>query len=343
MKKSPSKILATDTITPAKAVPAKRKPAAKPSVKTAPAKSTPKKAKPALVRLFQVTPAGVELADAACEPFALKATGVLPLVDGLRQLSLDPAVTKSPYWGLLPHDFTQRTGLTGETLRQAIAAKPGFEVYFCHAHPELEAVYHNPWLQAEVTHPNFLILAREFLKAAGLSEAPLDTITSSAHFATGHLVVATPEFWVDYLAFIDTAVAKAHAGLGKTARAALFEEPVQPGKFSYLYLIVARLLGIFLTLKDRPGKSCKLVLPPEKDLNVHLRLLREMKDTAIVQKSRWMTACWANYRALYFAQTLGKPWMNAHMPAISPKSLRLGVPALGIDYAYLHTTEATKA
>ena len=343
MKKTPSKILATDTNPPAKKVPPKRKPAVKASVKTAPAKSTPKKVEPTLARLFQVTPAGVTLADATCEPFKLQEEGFLPLVDGLRQLSLDPAVRKSPYWGLLPSDFMQRTGLTGETLRLAIAAKPGFEVYFCHAHPELEAVYHNPWLQAEVTHPNFLLLAREFLKAAGLSDAPLDTLTPSALFATGHLVVATPEFWDDYLEFIDQAVTKAQAGLGKTARMALFEEPLQTGKFSYLYLIVARLLGIFLTLKDRPGKSCKLVLPTEKDLNVHLRLLREMKDAAIVQKSRWMTACWANYRALYFAQTLGKPWMKTNLPAISPKSLRLGAPALGIDYAYPHTTEAAKA
>jgi hypothetical protein len=343
MKKPPSKILATDTNPPEKKVPPKRKPAVKSSVKTAPAKSTPKMVEPTLVQLFQVTPSGVNLADAACEPFALKNAGVLPLVDGLRQLSLDPAVRTSPHWGLLPHDFTQRTGLTGEALREAIAAKPGFQVYFCHAHPELEALYHNPWLQAEVTHPNFLLLAREFLKAAGLSDAPLDTITSSAHFATGHLVVATPEFWDDYLAFVDTAVAKANAGLGKTARTALFEQPLQAGKFSYLYLIVARLLGIFLTLKDRPGKSCKLVLPTEKDLNVHLRLLREMKDAAIVQKSRWMTACWANYRALYFAQTLGKPWMKTNLPAISPKSLRMGAPPLGIDYAYPHTTEAIQA
>ena len=308
-----------------------------------PAKKQPAKSAAPALRLFQVKLKGQSLTDPFCEPFTLPASGTLPLIDGMRLLSQDPALQNSPLWGLLPADFTQRTGLNSSTLGEAIAARPGFDVYFCHAHPELEAVYHNPWLQAETTHPNFLLLAREFLKAAGLSDAPLDTLSHSSLFATGHLIVASPAFWADYLAFIDKALTMALLNVGKTARNALFEEQTPPGKFSYLYRIVARLLGHFLLAKASPWKACKLALPQDATLNPHLRLLREMKDTAVTQQSRWLTACWANYRALYFAQTLGKGWMANNLPAISPKTLKFGPANNGIDYAYPRTTEGTSA
>jgi hypothetical protein len=326
------------TVTPVKKVTVKATPPAKVTAKKAPAKP----AAP-LLRLFQVKVKGQALADPFCEPFTLPASGSLPLIDGMRLLSQDLTLQNSPLWGLLPADFLQRTGLNSTTLGQAIAARPGFDVYFCHAHPELESIYHNPWLQAETTHPNFLVLAREFLKAAGLSDAPLDTLSHSSLFATGHLIVASPAFWVDYLAFIENALSQALVNVGKTARVALFEEETPAGKFSYLYLIVARLLGHFLLAKASAWKACKLTLPQDPTLNPHLRLLREMKDTAVIQQSRWLTACWANYRALYFAQTLGKDWMATHLPAISPKSLKFGPASTGIDYAYPRTTEVASA
>ncbi len=326
-----------------KAKPAKKAPAK--AVKPATAKKSKTQVAPAnaSLRLFQVKVNGQALADPFCESFTLPSSGSLPLIDGMRLLSQDPALQNSPLWGLLPADFTQRTGLNSTTLGEAIAARPGFDVYFCHAHPELESVYHNPWLQAETTHPNFLLLAREFLKAAGLSDAPLDTLSHSSLFATGHLIVASPAFWVDYLAFIDKALSLALLNVGKTARNALFEEQTPPGKFSYLYRIVARLLGHFLMAKAGTWKACKLALPQDATLNPHLRLLREMKDSAITQQSRWLTACWANYRALYFAQTLGKGWMANNLPAISPKTLKFGPANNGIDYDYPRTTEGTSA
>ena len=320
--------------------PVTSKPATSKAVNKTPAKPTPKAPPPAL-RLFQVKVQGQAQADSMCEAFTLPTTGSLPLIDGMRLLSQDLALQNSPLWGLLPADFVQRTGLNGNMLGQAIAARPGFDVYFCHANPELEAVYHNPWLQAETTHPNFLVLAREFLKAAGLPETPLDTLSHSSLFATGHLIVASPAFWADYLAFIGKALSQARTNVGKTARNALFEEQTPPGKFSYLYRIVARLLGHFLVANASPWKVCKLPLPQDADLNPHLRLLREMKDSAVTQQSRWLTACWANYRALYFAQTLGKGWMTNNLPAISPKTLKFGPDNTGIDYAYSHTTEGT--
>ncbi len=291
------------------------------------------------LRLFQVKVDAQAPSDPHCEPFTLPTGGSLPLIAGMRLLSQDLSLQSSALWGLLPADFTPRTGLDSTSLGQAIAASPGFDVYFCHAHPELESVYHNPWLQAETTHPHFLVLAREFLKAADLPDTPLDNLSHSSLFATGHLIVASPAFWADYLAFIETALSQVHLKIGKTARAALFDEQTPAGKFSYLYLIVARLLGHFLIAKANTWKACKLALPQDSELNPHLRLLREMKDNAVTQQSRWLTACWANYRALYFSQTLGKSWIANNLAAISPKVLKFGPAVPGITYAYPRTTE----
>eukprot|EP01036_Dinobryon_divergens_P044762 gene44762-59757_t len=119
---------------PAKTAPPK--PANSKAVNKAPAKPTPKaQATPPALRLFQVKVQGQAQADSMCEAFTLPTTGSLPLIDGMRLLSQDMALQSSPLWGLLPADFVQRTGLNGNMLGQAIAARPGFDVYFCHANP----------------------------------------------------------------------------------------------------------------------------------------------------------------------------------------------------------------
>lgn len=294
--------------------------------------------KPAIValRLFQVT--GAQPADPRCEPFALPATGPLPLIEGMKQLERRPDLAGCALWALLPDDFGRRTGLAPEALARAIESRPGFDVYFCHANPELEAIYHNPWLQAEATNPGFAALARDFLQAAGLSDAPINTLTRSSLFATGHLIGASPAFWADYLTFIDRVMTDAQARLSPATRAALFDEIPQPRKYTRLYLIIARLLGLFLVGQGSRWRACKLPLPPESQLNPHLRLLREMKDQAVEQKSGWLTACWANYRALYLAQSLGKEWIAQHLPAIQPKVLYFGDSSDRVEYAYTRTT-----
>lgn len=301
-----------------------------------------KKAEPLpALRLFQV--AGAQPIDPACEPFTLPAGVALPLIEGMQELQRAPAVADCALWALLPDDFEQRTGLAPEALARNIASRPGFDVYFCHANPELEAVYQNPWLQAEATNPGFAAMAREFLHAAGLSAAPLNTLTHAALFATGHLIVASPAFWQAYLAFIDQVLTDAKARLAPATRAALFDEAPQPRKFTSLYLIVARLLGLFLIGPGSHWRACKLPLPPESKLNSHLRLLREMKDQAVVQKSAWLTACWANYRALYLAQAMGKEWVAQHLPAIQPQAQYFGESPAHIEYAYPRTTAGAGA
>lgn len=320
---------------------AAKAPAATKAKGSAKAKSGTASKKNVDIRLFQVsTNDGAEgVQEDVFEAFNLQG-GRLPLVDGMLRLRLDPAVQASRLWGLLPTDFAQRTALSGSALRVLIASNPGYDCYFCDVHPELEAIHYNPWRQAEASNPNFIALSREFLKAAGLSDAPVDTLGHSSLFATGHLIVASPLFWSDYLSFIERILAQVEKKIGKTAKAALFDEVPREGKYSYLYLIVARLLGVFLMMKDSTWRVCKLPLPAqEMSLNPHLRLLREMKDLAVSQKSQWMTSCWANYRSLYLVQTMGQGWITSHFAAINPGKPTLAVPTAQVVYAYPRTTD----
>jgi hypothetical protein len=69
---------------------------------------------------------------------------------------------------------------------------------------------------------------------------------------------------------------------------------------------------------------CVLPIGPEgkeEKLNIHLKLLRQMKDVAITSKSPWMAACWVNYRNLYMQQFHGKDWCNRYLREITPSAI----------------------
>jgi hypothetical protein len=267
--------------------------------------------------------------------------GTLPYLDAMRRVSADPALKGCLCWGMLPQDFTGRTGLGAAELRQFIYSHPGYDLYYLDAHPEQEAVFHSPWQQAEIEYPGFLGLMHEFFAAVGLPDQPLDAITHSALFATGNLIVASPAFWEKYLAFCERVLAQAREKLGPAARKALFGEAAAPDTQRKLDLLFARLTGIFLMMKEPGWRACKLPLPGrEAVLNPHLRLLREMKDLALTRRSRWMVFCWANYRTLYFAQAMGKQWATRNFKVLNPERLNLVVPTGTIDYAYPRTEQA---
>jgi hypothetical protein len=94
---------------------------------------------------------------------------------------------------------------------------------------------------------------------------------------------------------------------------------------TYVVFIIERLLPIFLKTSGRHLKTFKIALPgKEAELNVHIRLLREMKDVAHKTKSAWLDACWINYRNLYFAQSRSREWCATHLRNVTPTSVRFG-------------------
>jgi len=310
--------------------------------KTAAKANVKAKAKDSDIHLLQLTVKGHKTNDPLFKAYQPSAGGLgfSEVLDALCMTQRDPALQKSTVWGLLTPDFTKRTGLTGQDLLTVIESNPGFDLYYASAHPELEAIYHNPWRSPEVTHPEFVALSRRFLKAAGLSDVPVDSISHSSLFATGHLMVASPGFWGKYVGFVETVFSQVQKNLNATDKEKLFNEPHVPGRMTYLSLIVARLLSVFLMLKNSNYRAFKIPLPgQEKTMNTHLRFLREMKDLGLAQKSKWHLAAWVNYRGLYLAHVMGKAWIMKHIQPITPTDLHIAVPIAQVHNPY--TTSLT--
>jgi len=317
------------------------------TTKQAAAKKTASKAKTKAqakkndgIQLLQLTAKGQETNDPAFKAYQPSKGRMVfsELLDALCQAQRDPALQKSQLWGLLTPDLSKRTGLTGQGLLSVIAANPGYDLYYACAHPELEALYHNPWRSPEITHPDCVALSRRFLKAAGLSDVPVDAISHSSLFATGHLMVASPAIWEKYVTFVETVFRQVQKNMDPADQEKLFHEPPVPGRMSYLALIVARLLCVFLMLKSSNFRAYKLPLPEqEKAMNTHLRFLREMKDLGLQEKSKWHLAAWVNYRGLYLAHVMGKALVMNHIQPITPTELHAAVPIAQVHNPYITT------
>lgn len=289
------------------------------------------------IQLLQLTAKRQKSSDPSFKAYQASPGGMgfSEILDALCMAQRDPALQKCTVWGLLTPDFTKRTGLSGQDLLTVIESNPGFDLYYASAHPELEAIYHNPWRSPQVTHPEFVTLSRLFLRAAGLSDVPVDSISHSSLFATGHLMVASPDFWAKYVGFVETVFSQVQKNLSQTDKDKLFKEPPVPERMSYLALIVARLLSVFLMLKNSKFRAFKVPLPEqEKAMNTHLRFLRELKDLGLAQKSKWHLAAWVNYRGLYLAHVMGKSWIIQHIHHISPTDLHAAVPIAQVQNPY---------
>lgn len=300
------------------------------------------------IRLFQWHVGTPDLArlDPTFEPLELKPDqSSYPEITLHAQIQRDASLRENVLWGVVPAHFTEATGLSGADLRNLIELNPGYDLYFCHPRPELEAIYHNLWLEGAGAYPDFGLLASEFLKATGLGAELLEAVTPSRLFGSGQFIVATPAFWDAYLDFVHSTLTTANQKLNKTARAMLNAEwrPDEPGNApsTYLRLVLDRLFSTFLMLPGNEGwKALKYAVPArEPKLDVHLRLLREMKDLALAQNSYWEAACWVNYRNLYLMQVQPREWLEQNLTAVTPQTLRFGFPAFAIDYPFPRTDQ----
>ncbi len=270
-----------------------------------------------------------ELIDRAFTPF--KNIGVVSEFyefDVFERIAGDRASAVDGLWGALSWRFGEKTGMTGQELKAQIAANPGNDIYFCNPHPQNEALYHNMWVQGETTHPQFLEISRAVFEAAGLPVNELDTLTPSDTFSAANYFVGSKRFWDLYIPFIRRVMGLAEHKLSPAMRDLLHSSKADRmnahGGATYVSFIVERLFPLFLKTAGRKLKAHKVVLPKrETELNVHLKLLREMKDMACSTRSPWLAACWINYRNLYLNQMHGSEWCQTYLRAITPASIRL--------------------
>lgn len=232
-------------------------------------------------------------------------------------------------WGALSWKFGQKTGLSGAKFKKEIAANLGYDVYFCNPHSDIEVLYHNLWLQGEVSHPNFIALSKEIFAVAGLPAELLTEIQPSLNFASANYFVATPSFWKRYAAFVSRILLAANKKLSPTARAIMFSSTADPtgvhAEATYIPFIVERLFSVFLRTEGHDFRAYKISPQNSKDpVNVHLKLLGEMRSLACRTKSSWMASCWVNYRNLYLTNTHGAPWAQKYLKSITPQTLAFG-------------------
>lgn len=282
------------------------------------------------LRIFQIyyRPEQRRLLDPDFEPYNNEGENS-PLLEFevFRKLASSQLVKDAALWGALSWKFKDKTGMSGRELKAVIAAQPGHDVYYCNPFPELEAQYHNLWLHGETAHPNFLLLCQEFFEAAGLDVGMLTAFTDNKLFAAANYFVATPAFWQAYLAYVGRAIAQAEAGMSRTAKAMIFSSAADRlglhAGASYLPFIVERLLGVFLATEGKHFSAHKFALPAkEAGLNVHLNLLRQMKNVAVESRSLWMATCWVNYRNLYMLNQYGPEWCKQHLKTITPSDFK---------------------
>lgn len=258
-----------------------------------------------------------------------KSTSDLYEFDVFARLAQSEYVKGAELWGALSWRFAEKTGMSGQDLVKYIEAHPGFDVYFSNPVPENEALYHNLWLQGEVAHPQFLGLMHAIFQVTGLPMDELINIQSSDQMSAANYFVATPQFWAAYLPWVQTVLLLANKKLPPEIRDLLHSPQADDrglhGGATYVPFIIERLFPIFMKTQGKSLKGCKVPLPErERELNVHLKLLREMKDVAHRTKSAWLAACWVNYRNLYLTQVRGKEWCTKYLRAITPIDIRFG-------------------
>lgn len=284
------------------------------------------------VRVFQryFEPWQRELIDPAFRPLEVgQSTTDAVEFAVLARLRRHEATAGAALWGLLPWRFTELTGMLGSDWVREIEANPGADLYFCNPWPAQEAVHYNLWCQGEAVHPRFIELGRAFLEAAGLPASDLSVIHPPGRFAVADCLVASPAFWDSYLPFVDRALAQAQRQMPPALRELMHQKLNQEGSLhgrsTYLPLILDRLLPLFLQTVGSAFRTHRIALPErDRELNVHQRLLREMRDMACQTKSAWLAACWVNYRNLYLSQTESKEWIKQHLRAITPAEVRFG-------------------
>jgi hypothetical protein len=229
-------------------------------------------------------------------------------------------------WGSLSWRFAERAGMSGADFIKAISAQPGKDIYFCNPVPVNEALFHNYWLQGETSHPKFFALCQAIFKVTGLPESELTGLQSSDQFSASNYFVGTSRFWQTYIPWVNQVLSAANKKLPPNVRDLMHSKMADDRDLhkgaTYVPFIVERLLPVFLKTAGKGLSAHKIALPKrDAELNVHLKLLREMKDVAHRTKSAWLAACWVNYRNLYLMQVNGKEWCDKHLRNITPTEI----------------------
>jgi hypothetical protein len=277
------------------------------------------------VRIFQLYRDANQLprCDPEFEPYQMpESVSPSHQYDALNALAASGGPDDAQLSGMLAPDFNDASGISGAELKRWIAANHGYEAYFCNTDTDAEALYHNPWMQAETLRPGFLELVTKIFHAADLPVELLTAIQPSPVFTSVGSCVATHRFWKRYAAFVAKVLAAADERLPSEEKMDLYPPSGDASPGAALPLLLDRLMPVFLCTEGRQCKACRFSFQARHGrTSVHAKLLKEMKDVACRTRSHWLAACWVNYRNVYLASAYGEGWVRKHLRRITPYSL----------------------
>jgi hypothetical protein len=239
-------------------------------------------------------------------------------------LSKSSQTRRLSLWGAVSWRFGQKTGLTGLDLLNVIEAHPEVDVFFMNSSPINEALFDSGWMQGEISHPGLIKVAQAALAVAGHDPSLVYQPEHSSVYSTANYFVGRSAFWKAYIPFVkgilDAADQKLPEGMRRRLHSNADPKRIHHGA-TFIPFLVERLFPLFMQTDGRHLRSHKVLLPArEAELNVHLKLLRSMKDEAIVMQSPWLIHAWRNYRNLLLQQMAAPKWCNQHLPMMNAAS-----------------------
>jgi hypothetical protein len=225
-------------------------------------------------------------------------------------------------WGALSWKFTQKTGMTGQGLLEAVHQAPDVDVFYMNPYPYNEALHVSPWWQGEVAHPDFLRVSVAFLTAAGLDSRICHRLTPGSEFSMCNYFVGTARFWERYLGFVERALALAEQHMPEDLRRKMHTADADwrgmHHQSTYVPFVVERLFGVFLHTEAGKGLKARQLPCPlgEAGMDAELTHLREAKRVALMTKSARVLQDWQRMRKLYFERRYGAAWCQRYLERV---------------------------
>jgi hypothetical protein len=226
------------------------------------------------------------------------------------------------HWGALSWKFTQKTGMTGRALLEAVRQAPEVDVFYMNPYPYNEALHVSPWWQGETAHPDFLKVSEAFLCGARLDSSVCHRLTPGPDYSVCNFFVGSARFWEQYLGFVERTLALAEQHMPEDLRHKMHTSDADwrgmHHQSTYVPFVVERLFGVFLQSEAGKGLKARQLPCPlgEAGMDAELTHLREAKRVALMTKSARVLQDWQRMRKLYFERRYGAAWCQRYLERV---------------------------
>lgn len=105
-------------------------------------------------------------------------------------------------WGAFGPRWKSKIRYNADKIFESIENNPGKDIYLFNHCRVQGALTKNVWEQGEFHHPGITRLAKKVLFMLGMNSDCIDQIMTDSETVYSHYVIATNEFWNDYLLFL---------------------------------------------------------------------------------------------------------------------------------------------